>query len=218
MILVGDCDHQGSIAPSVTQIEVCASQSKHFDEWEVVSHGCQLHCVVAILRIHHTIYRETIFEQLDYLRHIVGSYGSQHAEAMWVREYCGIFAVPSDLIVVKWRMVQHEGIGGVSRKAGPPLVDVEGQPLRRTEYCIRRSHHLLIYIELQHLIFIIYNHPNHPNHTPRSSCVKMTLRINPYSACSAWRSSKTSCSWRRAADLPSWTCRKFHPAVSPARR
>lgn len=127
----------------------------------MISHSCQLQCVIAVLRIHNTIHTESIFEQLDYLRHIVSCYGSQHAESMRVREYRSILAVPCDLVVEIGGVVEEEGVGSVSRKAWPPLVEMEGQPLRWTENCIRRSHHLLVCIELQHLIFIIYN-PKHP--------------------------------------------------------
>lgn len=54
---------------------------------------------------------------------------------MW--EHDCILAVPCDLIVVEGKVVEEEGIGCVSWVARKPFVEVEGQPLRRTEDRVR---------------------------------------------------------------------------------
>lgn len=82
MVLIGDCDHKGSIAPFIPTIKICSSDGKHFDKGEVVGHSCQLQGVVSVFLVDCTINREAVVKHLGNFCKIVGGDGTQHTEAV----------------------------------------------------------------------------------------------------------------------------------------
>jgi hypothetical protein len=72
---------------------------------------------------------------------------------MW--KYNRIFTVPTNLIIIVGRMIEEKWIRCISRKAREPFIHIEGQPLGRTEYCIRRIYLSEKMIMIKHFKIII---------------------------------------------------------------
>lgn len=118
----------------------------------MIGEGCDLQRVIAVLPVHRCVNREPLLEQLDHLVQLIPRDGPQHAVGVAVRENHCVLAVPRDGVVEVGEVVEEEGVGGVARKAGEPLVEVEGQPLRRAEDRVRVLEVKLGPFEVQHLL------------------------------------------------------------------
>ena len=154
LVVVADHrQHQRRVPKLVPPVDIRSSQCQHLDQREVVAQSSDLQRIIPVLLIDRLIDREAAVQQLHDLVHLVPGDGPEHAIGVGVREDDWVLAVPGDGIVEVGDVVEEEGIGGVARVAREPLVEVEGQPLRRAEDRVRVLEVNCRALQIQHLYY-----------------------------------------------------------------